>query len=146
MTEEDYAKLLALSAKRTNIAIISNQRAIEGKPPLQRFVLPFCEVRKENNHDIKVFLQEFANLSGLTIDILMSRNRTAMVSNTRNVMFYVMHKYLSFSTPQISKIFGRDVSTIQSGKARGQYIVDQNKFLVGLIEDAINKSRIKEEQ
>ena len=61
-------------------------------------------------------------------------------------MFYVMHKYLSFSTPQISKIFERDVSTIQSGKARGQYIVDRNKFLVGLIEDAISKSRIKEKE
>lgn len=49
-------------------------------------------------------------------------------------------------TQPVSKIFGRDVSTIQSGKARGQYIVDRNRFLVSLIEDAVSKSKIKEKE
>lgn len=143
MTEEDYAKLLALSAKRTNIAIEYNKRAIEEKPLLRQLVKPFCEVRKENNHDIKVFLKEFANLSEVSIDVLLGRNRNAIVSDARNVMFYVMHKHMGFSTPQIARIFQRDVSTIQTGKARGKEIIDYNKFLVQLIDEVLNKSKIE---
>lgn len=142
MTEEEYAKLLALSAKQTNIAIESSRRAIEGRPPLRRFVNPFCEIRKENNHNVEVFLQEFSNLSGITIDILLGKNRTGAVSDARNILFYVMYKHIGFTTPKIARIFQRDVSTIGYGKVRGETIISKNKFLVQLIDEALKKSRI----
>jgi chromosomal replication initiation ATPase DnaA len=141
MNEETYAQLLEQSARRTSLALKANKIAEKKSKSFDGFIHVFHEVRENNNHDIEVLLEEFANLSATTIDVLLSRDRTAVIANTRNVLFYVMHKYTGLSNPQIARIFQRDPSTVQTGRVRGKNIVDKNKFLVDVIQDALNKAK-----
>jgi len=143
MNEEVYAELLQQSAKQTLLALKAKKSEEKTHTSFERSVHVFHEVRKNNNHSITILIEEFANLSATTIDVLLSRNRTAVIANTRDVLFYVMHKYTGLSNPQIARIFQRDPSTIQTGRVRGKDIVDKNKFLVEVIHNVLNKAKME---
>lgn len=144
MNEEAYAKLLEQSAKRTSLAIKAKKSEHKRDASIERLVCAFHEVRENNNHNITILIEEFAKLSATSVDVLLSRDRTEVVANTRNVLFYVMHKHTGLSNLQIARIFRRDPSTVQTGKFRGKDIVDKNKFLIDIINDALNKAKTEE--
>lgn len=141
MNEEVYAEMLQESAKRTSFAL-KEQRCTEKNLTLfERSVHVFHEVRESNNHDINILIEEFAKLAATTVDTLLGRDRTLVIANTRNVMFYVLHKHIGLSNPQIARIFNRDPSTVQTGRVRGKSIVNNNQFLVHVIKEVVNKSK-----
>jgi len=143
MNEEAYAKLLEQSAKRTSLAIKAKKSEYRNAS-IEIMVCAFHEVRENNNHNITILIEEFAKLSATSVDVLLSRDRTGIVANTRNVLFYVMHKHTGLSNLQIARIFRRDPSTVQTGRVRGKDIVDKNKFLIEIINDALNKAQMEE--
>jgi chromosomal replication initiation ATPase DnaA len=145
MNEEVYASLLAQSAKQTSLAMALKNRSIKIIPLSDPIVHAFYQVRDINNHDIEVLIREFAKLSNTTINVLIGRDRTMHIANTRNVMFYVLHRYIGLSNPQIARIFCRFPRSILTGRKRGEEIVNKNQFLVDLISRAVCKSKKQEE-
>ncbi len=143
MDEELYAKLLAGSAIETRLAQKRRQITVPNQAAKFKAASVFDQIGVGTSHDVMVLIEEFARMANTTSEEIVGSTRKAPIVNARHVMFYVMHEHLNMSNHQIGRICNRDASTVQTGRDSGQRIVEENKFLLKHIQEALEKAKVE---
>ena len=137
--EEKYALLLSRSAEETALEMKKRSEANQDKQKERRDPCIFDFVQN-NKYNINIIIDEFCRLSNSTREEMMGYSRKMPLANARHVLLCVLHEMAQMSNPQIARIFKRDASTVFHSCERGREIINENKFLMEHINDALIKA------
>lgn len=134
--EEAYRKLLERSAQETQRAQNTRFNQIERPKPTV-----FSGLRQNNEHNERIVIETLAKKAGVKVKDIIKYNNHLHISNLRHIVIYALRQRLHMTFSQIASLMNRDSATVQSSVKKAEVLIENNPFLIDVIDDAVAKAK-----